>query len=213
MNMLHSYYNRYWSRAQDVSDQDVTTPERKDRLLKALKKYCVPGAPVLDLGCGWGMFTAVMRSAGYQAVGLDISEKAIERARLNHPEVEYNILDADGSIPFEDDSFSAVWSTEVIEHVLDVPEFLNEINRVIRPGGIFILTTPYHGLAKNLLIVFAGFDRHFKVDGSHIRFFNRRSLTQSLGRSGFQSLIVRGIGRCWPVYRSWFVIAKKGWTP
>jgi len=85
-------------------------------------------------------------------------------------------LNADGSIPAPNKSFAAVWSTEVIEHVLDIKDFLDEINRVLRPGGLLILTTPYHGILKNLFIVLLKFDRHFNPEGSNIRYFDKKGL-------------------------------------
>ena len=206
---VKDYYEDYWDRDTDVSDSDVTTPARKQRLLAQLRRCCRPGDKVLDLGCGAGSFTAVMQQAGYNALGMDLSENAIAFARRKYPDYNFRLLAPDGSIPAPSSSFDAVWTTEVIEHVLQVDAFLEEIRRVLRPGGALVLTTPYHGLIKNLFIVLVKFDRHFEVDGSHIRFFNKRALDRCLTKSGFQPSSYGGIGRTWPIHRSWFVVAKR----
>jgi 2-polyprenyl-6-hydroxyphenyl methylase/3-demethylubiquinone-9 3-methyltransferase len=72
-----------------------------------------------------------------------------------------------------------------LEHLFDVGAALTEINRVLRPGGKFVLTTPYHGLVKNLIVRVLAFERHYDPCGSHIRFFTRRSLKLCLEKAGF----------------------------
>lgn len=206
---IKKYYEEYWDRDTDVSEGDVTTPERMRRLVATLQRHCRPGDPVLDLGCGAGPFTTAIQRAGFDAVGFDLAERAVAMARQNHPQCRFELLNPDGTIPAADASFAAVWNSEVIEHVLDVRAFLQEINRVLRPGGVLILTTPYHGLAKNLLVVCANFERHFDVEDVHIRFFSKRALERTLGRTGFEPLSYGGVGRVWPIYRSWFVVAGK----
>ena len=209
MGDIKTYYEDYWDRDTDVSDNDVTTPERKQRLLKTLKDHLESGANVLDLGCGGGQFAALLNKSGYNAMGMDLSANAVGMAMRNNPGVEYNVLNPDGSIPVEDNIFDAVWSTEVIEHVLDVHGFLMEINRVLKPGGLFVLTTPYHGYLKNLLITVLKFDRHFDPEGPHIRFFDRKGLERCLQKAGFNPLSFDGIGRFWMMWRTWWVVAKK----
>ncbi len=135
-------------------------------------------------------------------------------ARKNHPQISqisqiFRTLNEDGSIPEADNSFAAVWCTEVIEHVLDVRAFLDQINRVLRPNGLLILTTPYHGILKNLLIVLLKFDKHFDPEGSHIRYFDRKGLQRCLNNSGFYPISWAGIGRFWKMYRTWFVVSRK----
>jgi len=130
-------------------------------------------------------------------------------AQRNHSGIDYKVLNPDGSIPVENAFFDAVWSTEVIEHILDVHAFLMEINRVLKPNGLLVLTTPYHGYLKNLLITFMKFDRHFDPEGSHIRFFDRKGLEKSLNNSSFVPILWSGIGRFWKIYRTWFVVSTK----
>jgi len=206
---LKGFYEDYWTRDTDVSDNDVTTPQRRRRLLRELRRSCAPGAAVLDLGCGAGGFTMQMRRNGYRAVGVDLSEKAVAFARQRYPDGEFEVLGPDGTIPAADRAFAAVWCTEVVEHVLDVHAFLREVHRVLQPNGLLVLTTPYHGLIKNLAIVLLKFDRHFNVEGSHIRYFNKKALSRCLTKGGFQPLSYGGIGRYRPVYRTWFVTAKR----
>lgn len=204
------YYQKYWEGTEDVSDSDVTTPERKRKLLSILlDENLNPGKQVLDLGCGAGKFTLWMQEAGFQATGVDVSSNALEKARRTAPQCDFRLMTSEGRIPAEDNRFDAVWTTEVIEHVLDVSQFLGEIQRVLRPKGLLILTTPYHGLLKNLLIVLSKFDGHFDPEGSHIRFFDKRGLDRCLCKASFIPLVWDGIGRVWPLYRTWFVVARK----
>jgi len=182
---LKKYYEKYWDRDTDVSDSDVTTPERKRRLLETLQQHLNLGDKVLDLGCGGGQFTWMLQESGYDAYGMDISTNAIEMARDNHPNISYKILNTDGSIPADNFAYNTVWTTEVIEHVLDVHGFLSEINRVLKPNGLLILTTPYHGRLKNFMITLLKFDRHFDPEGSHIRYFDRKGLNRCLRKTGF----------------------------
>ena len=209
MSNLKAYYEKFWDRDHDVSDADVTTPERKRRLLDALRGLLSPGGKVLDLGCGAGKFTAWLHEAGYDAQGMDLSEAALAKARRTFPQAVFSLLKPDGGIPAEPGTFDAAWTTEVIEHIVDVGSFLAEIHRVLKPGGILILTTPYHGRLKNLLVSLLKFDRHFDPEGPHLRFFDRRGLERCLRRAGFRPLSWAGIGRVPLLYRTWFVVAKK----
>jgi 2-polyprenyl-6-hydroxyphenyl methylase/3-demethylubiquinone-9 3-methyltransferase len=205
----HDYYDQYWeSLGQGTKYDDPTTPHRKVKLAQALGSL-PKGSSVLDLGCGKGDFTAHLAQLGFQAVGTDISELVVEKDRRAFPQCRFEVLNADGSIPARDGSFQAVWSSEVIEHIFDVHAYLSQVNRVLVDGGLYVLTTPYHGLMKNMMICLTKFDHHFDPELSHIRFFDKAGLQRCLNRAGFEVVKWDGIGRMWKLYRTWFVIARK----
>ncbi len=207
-NDISDFYERYWSAENPAPLTDPTTPERKARLKTAISSLS-PGASVLDLGCGRGIFASYLASLGCAARGVDISHTAVAAAAKEFPQIPFEPLRPDLSIPAEAASFEAVWSSEVIEHIFDVHAHLAEINRVLKPGGLYILTTPYHGRLKDVLVSLLKFDAHFDPQGAHIRFFDRCGLTRCLVAAGFEPVSFSGIGRLWKLYRTWFVVAKK----
>lgn len=206
------YYQEYWSRDSAIPDEDATTPMRIALLLSALRGIGAPGGGrvrVLDAGCGSGGFSGVLTARGHKVCGIDISPSAIEKARRRAPQSKFEVCSLESRLPFEDEAFDAVWSTEVIEHLFQPDFFLKEACRILRPGGRIILTTPYHGFWKNIAVSAAGFDRHFDPKGPHIRFFSPASLRAMLEDSGFSRVSWEGIGRLWPLYKAMFVMAEK----
>jgi 2-polyprenyl-3-methyl-5-hydroxy-6-metoxy-1,4-benzoquinol methylase len=164
---------------------------------------------VLDFGCNMGAASKALAASGHRVVGVDISEPAVLVARSRVPTARFEVIDSESSLPFQDASFDVCFSTEVIEHLFDVRGFVREICRVLVPGGLFLITTPYHGWLKNLLIITGNFDRHFSPTGGHIRFFSRKSLSTCLDANGFRVESVRGLGRYWPIWKTIFVAARK----
>ena len=79
----------------------------------------------------------------------------------------------------------------------------------MRDGGHLILTTPYHGRLKNVVVALFYFDRHFNVEGGHIRFFTRAALRTVLGRFGFSEVAFSTIGRVPLLAKSMFIVYEK----
>lgn len=206
---LFTFYERYWQRpGSSPGDHGYDLAERKTKLQAALRQTAT-GASILDAGCGNGDFSAFLVDLGYQVTGVDISTTAVERARRVCPQGRLEVASLEAGLPFQDDAFAAAWCSEVLEHLFDVHAALAELNRVLRPGGLLILTTPYHGLIKNLIIALIGFERHYNPYLSHIRFFTPQSLSRCLQRAGFAVEKWEGVGRHWPVWRCCFVVARK----
>ncbi|MCJ7827628.1 class I SAM-dependent methyltransferase [Patescibacteria group bacterium] len=97
--------------------------------------------PVLDLGCGDGRFAQLVFGLDQIEVGLDPDQKEIKRAQ--ELGVYEKTRTVPGSrIPYPDGYFSTVVSNSVLEHILDLELVLAEVERVLKPGGRFLLTVP-----------------------------------------------------------------------
>jgi 2-polyprenyl-6-hydroxyphenyl methylase/3-demethylubiquinone-9 3-methyltransferase len=213
MSDTRAYYERYWQDPDAaVPNYDPTTPARRAMLADALSDLPA-GSRVLDMGCGTGEFTGHLAELGFRPVGVDLSEGAVRAATARFPNAEFHAGTPEQFVDRYAGQFQAVWSTEVIEHVFDLYGFFASVNRFLAPGGRLVLTTPYHGLIKNLLIDFRNYDHHYNPFGGHIRFFNKKSLTRCLIHCGFTPNRWAGIGRAWPLYRSFFVVATKTGQP
>jgi SAM-dependent methyltransferase len=101
----------------------------------------VNGARVLDAGCGEGYGTDILAHAASSVVGVDLELPVVRRAIERYPRAQFRAGDI-AALPFENASFDAVVSLQVIEHVGDPARLLQECARVLRPGGTLILSTP-----------------------------------------------------------------------
>jgi len=101
--------------------------------------------PILDLGCGSGPMIVALRSAGRECIGIDVSMTWLVVAhRLIRDAGHTPVLAAAvaEALPLADGALGAVVSLDVIEHVRDVPAYVREINRAVRPGGSVAISTP-----------------------------------------------------------------------
>jgi len=206
MTEVERYYDEYWQQESPVPCSDPLTPTRVERLRRVLP----PKARVLEAGCGSGDLVAFLASAGHEAVGMDVSARAVELASSRHPDatfVHHSVEELPW--PVEAGSFDAVVSFEVLEHLLRPRRLLEGARTALRSGGQLVLTTPYHGLLKNLAIVVAAFDRHFAVEGDHLRFFSDRALRRLLEDTGFELVRLEHLGRARWLWADVFASARK----
>ena len=99
---------------------------------------------VLDFGCGWGGETLWLAERAAEAVGCDIDPQSIADAqrfknKMGRSNVYFTLIEND-RLAFEDNSFDAVFSTNVFEHVMQPQRMLGEIRRILKPGGSFLST-------------------------------------------------------------------------
>lgn len=98
---------------------------------------------VLDLGCNSGYGTNLLSDKAIKIIGVDVSPLAIQTAKSKYKKNNLSFQLVDGiKLPFEDATFDAVTSFQVIEHLVDYEIYFSEIKRVLRPDGVLILTTP-----------------------------------------------------------------------
>ncbi len=179
-----------WTASTRAGTDDYLFP-LVERIVRAER----PGR-VLDLGCGNGRLTRRL-AAFTDAIGYDPDPGAITAAR------ELGGATFTSEIP--DGPFDCVVSTEVVEHVYDPHEWALHCAAALRPGGLLVCSTPYHGYLKNLAIALAGrFDRHWHPlrAGGHIKFWSRATLSALLDQHGFTDLGFHGVGRVPLLWRS-----------
>ena len=106
----------------------------------------IAGETILDIGCGNARDMIRILEAGARIVGIDLSEGMIDQARrelqaAGHRDVRLDVGDAT-QMPFPDASFDKVLCSEVIEHIPDADAAVREIRRVLKPGGMLVISTP-----------------------------------------------------------------------
>lgn len=161
---------------------------------------------VLDLGCGNGAMCGDLERRGHAVTGMDYSASGIAIARHNHPGIRFEQQDLGEALPASHaQAYDAVISTEVVEHMLLPRRLIANALFALRPGGLLVVSTPYHGYLKNLAIAICnGFDAHWHPlrDFGHIKFFSKSTLCQLLAESGVSRLEVRLAGRFYPISKS-----------
>jgi len=151
-----------------------------------------PGDRVLDLGCGEGRHViSAYLAADVHSVGVDLSLADLLTTRekfagFNEPHNEskcFSLSSASAlALPFADDTFDKVICSEVLEHIPDYRAALREIERVLRPGGLFCASVPRHWPEK---ICWALSDAYHKVPGGHLRIFRSGQLQGEIENLGF----------------------------
>lgn len=168
---------------------------------------------VLDLGCGNGWLTAALARCGFETSGLDLSHSGIQIARASHPEVAFHQGDALQPPPAAwQGRFDAVVAVETVDHVAHPDRLLAHAMQMLRPGGLVLLSVPYHGYLKNLVIALLGRnDLRLQALAPHgrLKFFSRQTLAALAEQAGFELLELQRIGRVPPLARSMLLVARR----
>jgi ubiquinone/menaquinone biosynthesis C-methylase UbiE len=110
-----------------------------------LAGVCLPPAGILDFGCGTGEIAAAIDKMGYQVTACDFAEEmmAVARSNYSNTAVKWVRLEPDWRLlPFADESFDGIVASSVFEYLDNVPQVAKELCRVLRPGGVLLLTVP-----------------------------------------------------------------------
>ena len=151
-----------------------------------------PGERLLDLGCGGGRHAFEAARRGARVVAMDTDRAELDRVTATFAAMAEAGEIPDGAsgqavagdatcIPFPDGSFDKVIAAEVLEHLPADQSAMNEITRVLRPGGMAAVTVP-SWLPERICWQLS--DEYHNNRGGHIRIFTRRELVTKLTRSG-----------------------------
>ena len=137
---------------------------------------------VVDIGCSRGQFVGFAGEAGYQAEGVEPAPDIAAAARALGLNVHTGLLEEQR---FADASFDAAALFEVVEHLREPLPLLKECARILKPGGVLLVST---GNAASWTVAAMGarWDYfHIEKDGGHISFFNPQSIALLASRAGF----------------------------
>jgi SAM-dependent methyltransferase len=174
---LEQHYADYYDVVPDLSP---LTELRLSSWAESLLPYRSTGR-ILEVGCGVGHFLTAARKVGFETWGTEISSSALTRLQALGFDVRRGDL-PDLRLP--DEHFDAVVLFEVIEHLPDPGRYLQECRRLLRPGGLLLLTTPnFDSLSRRLLGA-----RWRVVDPEHLVLMTPRGMQALLQRTGFATV-------------------------
>ena len=151
--------------------RDIGFEERTARLAGA--------RTFLDIGCATGMLVESLKEAGWDASGVDLCRESAEYG-MAHRGIRIFVGTLEEAV-FPAEAFSVVHFSHLIEHVPDPRAFLREVNRVLRPGGLAVITTPnIDGFQARL------FGRQWRsAIADHLTLFSKKTLGRMISDSGF----------------------------
>lgn len=177
-----------------ISDAKYAAGTEIERTSKVFTRAQIPDGPpalhILDVGCGTGLNARHLMVKGHKVTGIDISPVAIEK--FVAAGLDGRVCDISERLPFDDGSFDLVFASEVIEHLADTDAFLSELNRVLKPGGMLVLSTPNSSFWAFRLLAVLGQSATDAQHPGHVRFFSRRGLTRHLKATGFKQIQIAG---------------------
>ena len=156
---------------------------RHEVVYQRLADRCV-GRDVLEAGCGEGYGADLLANVARHVIGLDYDELAVAHVKARYPRVEMRHGNL-AMLPLADSAVDVVVNFQVIEHLWDQPQFVAECVRVLRPGGVLMMSTP------NRITFSPG--RDTPINPFHTRELNAAEVTELLTDAGFRIDGVYGV--------------------
>lgn len=165
-----------------------------------------------DLGCGNGSIARAMKARGWKVSGVDPSADGVKFARQKDPEIDLHVGSAYDDLQAKFGRFPLVYSLEVVEHVYAPRDYAKTLVSLMQEDGVAIVSTPYHGYWKNLVMSLTGkMDAHFTAlwDHGHIKFWSVKTLTQLFEEVGLEVTRVHRVGRIPVLAKSMILVLKR----
>ena len=154
-----------------------------ERYIRVIKKYRRSGR-LLDLGCGNGYFLTCARDSGFQVEGQDISPFFVDYCRQN---INLKVHSGElATLNLESSSYDVITMFDVIEHVYHPDKLLAECRRLLKPGGILVITTHDAG---NFLAKRYGVNWRMIYPIGHVYYFTRKTLRSLLRKVDFKETL------------------------
>jgi ubiquinone/menaquinone biosynthesis C-methylase UbiE len=146
-----------------------------------------PGDRILEIGCGIGTVVAELVRQGYDAMGTDISQVAVEYGRAKYGNVRLEVQPAE-ELPYADGTFGVVLSFDLFEHIAHIDRHVGEVQRVLKPGGHYLFETP--NKLSNVVAETLAY-KSLKWRRVHPSLHTPGQLRRRLARHGFEARFVK----------------------
>lgn len=202
---MAKFYERYWKDKEVLEDFEYKWPKIIHFI--PLQK----NLNLLDFGCGKGTILQkiLQINPDIKVTGVDISRNAIHHTKKLIPKQSFIVIREGEKLPFKNGSFDFITALDVLEHIYDTELIFSELTRVLKPAGKILLTVPYYGLIKNLIIALFAFDFVYTPRTPHIRFYTKKSLLKEIEGARLSVKKFGYYGRFFPLSRGMFCLAEK----
>ncbi|WP_169569023.1 class I SAM-dependent methyltransferase [Sneathiella limimaris] len=177
---IAAYYRDYPGTASYKRKADKKFRRARSRMRRLSKK--ISGGRFLDIGCSAGFVVKAAQEKGFNAYGIDLSEEAIEYGKQEFPGCHFDIMAIEQAAD-QYEPFDLLYTSEVIEHVLDPDSFADSLSRLMKPGSLVYLTTPDAGHIFRPKDIKAWHE--FKPP-EHCLYFTKKALQILFARHGIQ---------------------------
>lgn len=167
---------------------------------------------LFEVGCGNGSIACALADRGFEIAGIDPSPEGIAHANASYPDLRLESGSAYDDLAGQYGRYPIVVSLEVVEHVYAPRKYASTIYDLLLPGGMVVISTPFHGYWKNLALAVTGkMDAHFTAlwDNGHIKFWSEKTLRRLLVEAGFEVLYFERVGRVPVLAKSMIAVARK----
>jgi ubiquinone/menaquinone biosynthesis C-methylase UbiE len=183
-----------------------------DPLRPLFERYTRPGTVMLEGGCGQGQYVAHYQARDVRVVGLDFAQSTLAILRSRYADLMLCTGDV-AALPFRDGAFDLYYSGGVVEHFeTGAGPALREAKRVLRPGGVLLISVPYVSLMRRALSPFKSslWKRVSRpgVDAGNVRegqqffqyVYTRGEFERELAAAGLRVIGTQGYGILWGLY-------------
>lgn len=185
-NWQHEYSEIYESQNFDLPKVQIKKNSKK----------------VLDIGCNFGLQLKEYYLEGYDVYGLDLNKQAIEDAKRNLPQGNFQNTTIEQS-NYEDNFFDIIRTSHVLEHVYDVDSFIKKVYQILKPGGKFIVKVP-NGNSLEMKL-FGKFSAQSWIP-FHVNLFTGKDLQKKLSQVGFKNIKILTKAIPW-----WWILSWRQW--
>lgn len=210
-------YDKFYHTSLKKEDlRDIILGRWPKNRIEAIMAVKGEGETILDIGCGSGHLLYQFRYRFKKLIGLEYSQHRLAQAEINLEDFCFMPIQgtAEDLSVLASNSIDHAVSADTIEHIPDVYKAVEEMYRVLKPGGLLVLNTPNIAFLKKRVLLMTGrfpstsqinegLGSDILFDGGHLHYFSFRSLRLLLEKFGFKMVKKIGYGRLGVIHNFW----------